>query len=227
MLNLQVYGSAQPFTLTHQDLVHMVSRGPKPIITDQILLNAFRQIDRADFLPEDVRDLAYLDRLLKVGYGEVSTNPTTVAKLLQAFRPKFGEKYLHLGTGTGYLTSLLGFVAGDEGKVYSMERIQWLWERAREFSAPYRDKMNVEMLYRDARAGLPDKAPYDGIIVSFIYDEAPMHLVDQLAIGGRLLYPTNEHTVKIVERVDEDEFHEEQIPDFSSYVFGGVKEGVS
>lgn len=227
MLNLQHYGSPQPFTWTNTHLVKLLTGGSQPIVTDPFLINAFRKIDRGDFLPESHKELAYHDRLVKIGYGQVSTNPTLVAKKLQILTPKYGGKYLHLGTGTGYLAAILSYVAGEAGLVYSIERIQWLWDKARENVKKYSQKVQPQILYRDALGGLPQKAPYTGIIFSFIPDEYPKHLLDQLAVGGRIIFPTPNHELHVVDRLGNNEFDEHIIPGFNAYAFGKYVEGVS
>jgi protein-L-isoaspartate(D-aspartate) O-methyltransferase len=204
----------------------LLTGGSTPLVTDPIVLNAFNNVDRVDFVLPKHTDMAYQDRLLHVGYGEVLTSPTLLAKLLEMAKPRFGTKILHLGTGTGYLANLLGYIAGSEGKVYSLERVQWLWEKAREFHQAYKSKMNLDILYRDGHPGLPDEGEFDGIYASFVYPEFPEHLKSQLAVGGKLVIPSPAHILKIIERVGPEQYVEETVPNFSSIAFGSMKNGV-
>ncbi len=227
MTDLNIYGSPQPFRWTHDFLIRILGTGNLPLITDPLLLNAFRSIDRAHFVPEDQQESAYTDRNVPLEYDEVLTNPTTIARMLQQLRPIYGGNYLELGGGTGYVAAILGFVAGDKGKVYSLERVQWLWEHARASLRNYPQLKNTEVLLRDGRLGLADKGPYDGIVVSFVWDDFDQILLPQLKIGGKLLIPTSDHTLRMVEKLADEEYVEEIIPEFSAYGFGKVKEGIA
>lgn len=228
MLQLSHFGSAQPFNWTNKHLVKLLTEGKNPVLTDPFIINAFRKVDRKDFLPESHHELAYHDRLLNIGFGQVSTNPTLVARKLQLLNPQFGGKYLHLGTGTGYFATLLSFLIGDTGSVYSMERIQWLWEQARERSKSYREKDNLDLqiLYRNGKDGLPQKAPFDGIVFSFVPNEFPHHLLQQLAVGGKLMLPTPEHTLHMVTRTNLEHFSEEIIAGFNAFAYGNEELGI-
>lgn len=226
-MDMTNHGSSSPFKWTHERLLNFLITGRNPILYDPLLINAFRVIDRKDFVPEKYQDLAYHDRSLPLEYEEIMTSPITLAKMLQILGPLPGKKYLNLGTGSGYLSALLGAVAGSTGKVYSLERVQWLWEQARQNVRKYPSINNLEILYRDGHDGLIDKLPYDGIIVSFIMPEIKDSLVMQLQNGGKLIYPDQGHKLHLIERVTEDDFLEEEIPDFSAYHFGEGKLGVA
>lgn len=220
------------FQWTHTHLVHVLSTGRDPIVTDPLLLNAFRQIDRADFLPDKVKahesDEIYKDRLFEIGYSEVTTNPTLVARQLQILNPRLGGVYLHLGAGTGYVSSLLGAAVGKRGHVYALERVQWLWEQARVNARKYEQLSNTEILYRNGREGLPDKSPFDGILYSYIPDVIDDSILHQLRFGGKIVAPQEDHSLKIFERIEgEDEFIEETIFGFSSYNYGDDHAGLA
>ncbi len=228
MLQLSHFGSAKPFSWTNKHLVQLLTQGKNPVLTDPFIINAFRKIDRGDFLPESHRELAYHDRLINIGFGQVSTNPTLVARKLQILNPKFGGRYLHIGTGMGYFATLLSFLIGDTGTVYSMERNQWLWEEARKRSTPYREKDNLDLqiLYRNGSDGLPQKAPFDGIIFSFVPNEFPRHMLEQLAVGGMMMLPTPQHTLHIVTRSNINNFEEEVLTGFNAYAYGKQELGI-
>lgn len=230
MLDLSKYGGATPYTPTHRDLVTRLtqtnSNGTAPLISDPLAVNALNHIDRALFLPEDLRELAYTDRVIPVAYGERALPPSMVGQLLGLLSPRHGGKYLHLGSGTGYLSTLISYIAGSAGTVYALERVQWLWERARDFSRPYREKLDLQILYRDGWAGLPDKAPYDGIVVTYVYPDKPQHLIEQLAVNGVLLFPSPDHHINLVHKIGLDNYTEEKISDFNSHAFGIARAGV-
>lgn len=220
-----ISSAAKPFSWTHEYLVKLIGMGNNPIVTDPILLNAFRAIDRQHFVHDTLKDVAHQDKIIDLGFGEVMTNPTTIAKQLQIFDPKYGGRYLHLGSGTGYVSAILAYVAGDKGKVYAMERIQWLWEQARSAILNYPELKNLEILYRDGSAGLPDKGPFDGILYSYALESVPQAIIDQLANGGRIVAPVSDNTLRLVTKDLNGQVEEEIIHGFAEHVFKREKAG--
>ncbi|MBL8015056.1 MAG: hypothetical protein JNK26_02620 [Candidatus Doudnabacteria bacterium] len=209
MLDLTQYGTSRPFAWTHDHLVRILSTGRDPILSDPLVINAFRTIDRADFTPSEHLDKAYMDKAIDIGFDEQMSSPTTVAKLVQTVRPALGGNYLHLGSGTGYLASILGFIAGKAGRVHSLERILWIWEKAKKHRSLYPELTNTFVLLRDGQFGLEEKGPYDGIIVSYSLPHIPVKLQQQLKVGSRLIVPFPDHSIHILERTGEDTYVEE------------------
>jgi len=220
--------SSSIFKWTKEYLVELLSTGPDPahpILTDELLINAMNKIDRKDFVPEDYKNKAYDDLEIPIGYNEKLSRPTLIAEMLATLKPKFGGKYLDLGTGTGYSAAILAFVAGNQGKVFSIERVQWIWEIARNNIKKYPDLRNIELLYRDGAKGLQGQAPFDGIHVAFSMDEVPEELKLQLNTnGGRLVCPLSDNNLKIIDRKGVDDFTEETVPGF---FIEGVKLGMA
>jgi len=225
-LNSKLVGTGMVFQWTKEYMVKVLTTGKNPIVTDPLLINALQKIDRQDFVPELLRKQAYADVELDIGYGEKLTKPTAIAQMLALLKPTYGGKYLDIGTGTGYAAIILGFVAGDQGHVYTIERVQWLWEMARDNSKKYQDVVkNVDYLYRDGIEGLLAKAPFDGIHITFALKEIPQNLLTQLKPnGGRLVVPTEDMNLKVIERKGLEEYEEEIVPGF---LFDGYKEGIA
>jgi len=225
-LNSKLVGTGMVFQWTKEYMVKVLTTGKNPIVTDPLLINALQKIDRQDFVPELLRKQAYADVELDIGYGEKLTKPTAIAQMLALLKPTYGGKYLDIGTGTGYAAIILGFVAGDQGHVYTIERVQWLWEMARDNSKKYQDVVkNVDYLYRDGIEGLLAKAPFDGIHITFAHKEIPQNLLTQLKPnGGRLVVPTEDMNLKVIERKGLEEYEEEIVPGF---LFDGYKEGIA
>ncbi len=198
MIDVNKLQSVKLFRWTRDYLFQVIA---KIVIDDPILLSAFKEIDRADFVPEKLLDSAYADSELELAYGEKLTSPIIVADMLNQVKPVPGGVYLDIGTGTGYVAALLAYSATETGKVYSIERIQWLWEAARSNVRKYKFS-NVEIVYRDGMEGLPLKAPFDGIHVSFILDDATVdRLKTQLRNnGGKLVYPDSNNNIIVLER---------------------------
>jgi len=211
---------------TKEYLIQVLTSGKNPILTDPFLINAFMQINREDFLPEKFKQIAYADYEINIGYGQTLTKPTIVAQMLSYLKPKYGGKYLDIGTGTGYVAALLGFVAADKGHVYSLERVQWLWENARGNIQKYKSLVNtVSVLYRDGKDGFSNYAPYDGIHISFAMEDISETLKMQLKPkNGILVVPTIDHNLRVIERISQTEWIEEIVEGF---VFSRGEEGLA
>lgn len=223
IMDIQHLNTAGTFQWTHDYLFKYLTGGSRPIITNPNVIAAFRRVDRQDFLPAKLKARAYEDIELDIGYGETLTRPSVLAKMAELMKPVPGGKYLDIGTGTGYLAIILGFIAGEKGKVFTVERLQWLWEQARSNSTRYSNINNVSFLYRDGMKGLQQQAPFDAIQMSFAMDIIPEEIKMQLkGEGGRLVVPSVNSDLRVIERQG-DMFTEEIVPDF---LFERGKEGV-
>jgi len=225
MININTYGTSSVFSWTKEYLLSVLMNGKNPILTDALLINAFRNVDRKDFVPEKQANLAYGDYEVDIGYSEKLNKPTIIAQMLSYLAPKYGGKYLDIGTGTGYTAALLGYCAGDSGKVFSIERVQWIYENARICLKKYPSIKNVEVIYRDGSDGLIQKAPFDGIHIAFADDAISNKLKMQLKVdGGVLVHPTSENNLKIIKRNGVDDFTEELV---NGFVFDKSKAGTA
>jgi protein-L-isoaspartate(D-aspartate) O-methyltransferase len=167
---------------TPEDLVReIVAAGTR----DPRLLAALREVPRADFVPPDLAHHAYLDRPLPIPHGQVTTQPSLVAKMIEALGLTGSERVLEVGTGYGFQTALLARLCTF---VHSMERFPDVAETAR---ANLRrcGVANVEVVVGDGTKGLPEHAPYDAILVSAAFLRVPPPLAEQLTSGGRLVQP--------------------------------------
>jgi protein-L-isoaspartate(D-aspartate) O-methyltransferase len=154
-------------------------------ITDPKVLNAMLRVPRHLFVPDFVRDQAYEDYPLPIGSDQTISQPYIVALMTSLLELKGGEKVLEIGTGSGYQAAVLAEIAG---KVYTIEILEELARQARETlsSLGYR---NIEQRVGDGWVGWPEAAPFDGILVTAAPPKVPQALVDQLAMGGRLVIP--------------------------------------
>jgi protein-L-isoaspartate(D-aspartate) O-methyltransferase len=150
------------------------------------VLNAMEVIPRHLFVPEDVRELAYYDNALAIGYGQTISAPYMAAWMTEELELKAGESVLEIGTGSGYQAAVLAQLGYVE--VYSIEIIPDLAERAVEVLEQF-DYKNLYLKQGDGYYGWEEFAPYDAIIVTAAPDHLPAPLVQQLADGGRLLIP--------------------------------------
>jgi protein-L-isoaspartate(D-aspartate) O-methyltransferase len=154
-------------------------------IADARVLDTMSRVPRHEFAPVGYRDQAYEDHPLPIGEGQTISQPYIVALMLQALAIQKIDRVLEIGTGSGYVTALLGELVAE---VISLERHRVLADSARERLLSL-DCKNVRVLHADGSRGFSEFAPYDVIIVSAAAPELPRELVDQLAEGGRMILP--------------------------------------
>jgi protein-L-isoaspartate(D-aspartate) O-methyltransferase len=171
----------------------MVAEGPERLaevvrakgIRDQRLLRAIASVPRADFVPRDQIHRAYSDEPIPIGHEQVTTQPSLVGSMLEALGLEGDERVLEIGTGYGFQTALLAKLAR---RVFSVERFPDLAEAARR-NLDRHGIANVEVVAGDGTNGLPERAPFDAIVVSAAFSEVPEPLATQLRDGGRLIQP--------------------------------------
>ena len=149
------------------------------------VLEAMRAVPRHRFVPEHLRDNAYDDTPLPIGSGQTISQPFVVATMTELLEPDAGDTILEVGTGSGYQAAVLSALVK---KVFSIEIIPELAERAGDTLKELGYK-NVVVIAGDGYRGLPEHAPFDGIIVTAAPEAVPQPLLDQLAIGARLVIP--------------------------------------
>lgn len=154
-------------------------------IANERVVPAMERVPRELFLPAESRHLAYEDIPLPIGEGQTISQPYIVALMTEALELRGVEKVLELGTGSGYQAAILAELSRQ---VVSVERVPSLLEAARQrlTSLGY---ANVEFHHATQSLGWPEEAPYDGIVVTAAAPSIPGALLDQLAVGGRLVIP--------------------------------------
>lgn len=166
-------------------------------IRNNAVLDAMRAIPREEFVPEDVRAVAYEDAALPIGAGQTISQPFVVARMIALADPKPGDKALEVGAGSGYAAAVLGRLCAY---VYGIERIESLAMSAKTALSRI-ESDNVDIIHGDGARGLPDEAPFDIILVSAGGAEIPETLKDQLAVGGRLIMPVRRGLGQVLTRV--------------------------
>jgi protein-L-isoaspartate(D-aspartate) O-methyltransferase len=154
-------------------------------VDDPRVLDAMRRVPRAAFVPLDQVEVAYHDAPIPIPHGQVTTQPSLSAIMIEALGLAGTERVLEVGTGYGYQTALLAQLASF---VTSIERWPDLAEQARQNLAAQGIE-NVQVVEGDGTEGVPAAAPFDAILVSAAFPEVPRPLIDQLRIGGRLVQP--------------------------------------
>lgn len=166
--------------------LRMVERLRTQGITDEVILSVMGSIPRHLFVEEALASRAYEDVSLPINYGQTISSPWTVARmseLLRANEPL--GKVLEIGTGCGYQTAVLAQIAE---KVYSIERIGPLLTRTR-IRLQELHVRNIHLRHADGLHGFTEAAPFDGIIMTAVSAHIPPLLLEQLKVGGRMVFP--------------------------------------
>ncbi len=185
----------------------MVTRLAEQGIRDPLVLAAMEAVPRHLFLEPGLASQAYIDASLPIGYHQTISQPYIVARMIEILRegtPGKLKRVLEIGTGCGYQAAVLAQVADD---VFSIERIRPLHEQARTNLRPLRIP-NLRLHYGDGMLGLPHVGPFDGIILAAAGLEVPQALMEQLAVGGRMIAPIGERNqaLKLVVRTGRNQW---------------------
>jgi protein-L-isoaspartate(D-aspartate) O-methyltransferase len=165
-----------------RDLVGTVERSG---VRDERVLAAFESVPRALFVPPDAIGRAYIDEPIRIPHGQVTTQPSLVARMVAALELEGDERVLEVGTGYGFQTALLAALAR---KVWSVERWPDLAETAHA-NLDRHGAANAEVVVGDGSEGLPGRAPFDAVVVSAAFPSVPEPLADQVIPGGRVVHP--------------------------------------
>ncbi|MGI6462818.1 MAG: protein-L-isoaspartate(D-aspartate) O-methyltransferase [Candidatus Scatomorpha sp.] len=151
----------------------------------QELETYFHSLDRSFFLDDDMKKFAGLDRPLPIGFGQTISQPTLVLEMTRLLEPEKDSKVLEIGTGSGFQTAILAKMSAE---VFTVERIDELMEKAKERLETL-NFSNIRYKLGDGSGGWQEHAPYDRIMVTAAAGAMPVELLDQLAIGGRMIIP--------------------------------------
>jgi protein-L-isoaspartate(D-aspartate) O-methyltransferase len=167
-------------------------------IRDAAVLEAMRRVPRHLFVPPDIQYLAYDDRPLPIGEGQTISQPFIVAFMTEALEVARDHTVLEIGTGSGYQAAVLAELARE---VYTIEIVPELADRARQTLAATGHR-NVQIRTGNGYLGWPERAPFARIMVTAAPEQVPAALVEQLAVGGRMILPvgTTQQQLKIVRK---------------------------
>lgn len=186
---------------------HLMGRG----IRDPAVLAAMRQVPREAFVGQGMQELAYEDHPLPIDGGQTISQPYIVAYMTEALELSGSDRVLEIGTGSGYAAAVLSRIVDT---VYSVERLEELARSARHRL----EKLgygNIVILQGDGTLGWPEHAPFDAIVVTAGAPRVPKPLLQQLAMGGRLVIPVGAssflQSLVRVRRFGEDDFHSEEL----------------
>lgn len=179
-------------------------------VVDPRVLDAMRAVPRHRFVPPSLASRAYDDAPLPIGHDQTISQPYIVAYMTEALGLPENARVLEIGTGSGYQAAVLAEVSDE---VFTVEIVPELAERSTELLAEL-GYDNVRVRHGDGYRGWPDEAPFDGILVAAAPDHVPPALIDQLAIGARLVIPVGENTqaITIVTKTSDGSSMETTIP---------------
>jgi protein-L-isoaspartate(D-aspartate) O-methyltransferase len=163
--------------------------------------NAFRAVARRNFLPPDKQQLADIDMPLSIGYDQTNSQPSTVRRMLEWLNIQPGQTILDVGSGSGWTTALLAYIAGPSGRVDAVELVPQLREFG-EANCQATGVTNAHFYAAGKIFGLPEKAPYDRILVSARADTLPPELIEQLRPGGKLVIPVGDSIIVVTKNSD-------------------------
>jgi protein-L-isoaspartate(D-aspartate) O-methyltransferase len=152
-------------------------------VRDERVLAAIASVPRREYVPADCAELASVDAPIPISHEQVTTQPSLVARMVEALALEGNERVVEVGTGYGWQTALLSELADE---VFSVERFGDLAQIA---SAALAGRANVHVVVGDGSQGLPEHAPFDAILVAAAYPKVPDPLAKQLAERGRLVQP--------------------------------------
>jgi protein-L-isoaspartate(D-aspartate) O-methyltransferase len=179
------------------------------------IIEAFEKIDRADFVPQELKEKAYINEPLSIGERQTISQPYTVAFMIELLQPKSGDKIFEIGFGSGWQTALLAEIIGESGKVFAVERIRGLFEFGTKNISAYNfiKKGIIRTILGDATMGLKKYAPFDSIVAGASAQEIPEEWLKELKIGGRLVMPVR-NSVWLYIKKSEKEFEKQEFPGF-------------
>jgi len=202
----------------HQGLRNrLVATLQKKGIKDEKVLDAIAKIPRHLFLDSSFLDFAYQDKAFPIGANQTISHPYTVAFQTELLDVKPKDKILEIGTGSGYQTAVL---VSLKAEVYSIERQSELFKKTK-LALPRLGYVAKKLILGDGYLGLPNQAPFDGILVTAGAPFVPKALLAQLKIGGKLVIPVGDkvQVMTLFTRISEKEFKKKEFSTFSFVPF--------
>jgi len=200
--------------MTYLDLVkNLVDAG---YLRTEHIINAFKNIDRANFVPRKFKKEAYVNAPLPIGHGQTISQPLTVAFMLELLAPGPSEKVLDIGAGSGWQTAILAEAVGENGAVFAVERIPEIAEFGKKNLSAYSliERGRVRYICADGSLGLSQNAPFDKIIAAAAVRALPTAWKEQLRTGGRIVAPLGASIWLFIKK-GENEFEEFEYPGFA------------
>ncbi|MFH1768263.1 MAG: protein-L-isoaspartate(D-aspartate) O-methyltransferase [Candidatus Omnitrophota bacterium] len=178
-------------------------------ISNQMVLSAFRSVQRELFVPDDQKSYAYHDRPLPIGFNQTISQPYIVALMSESLSVNKGDRILEIGTGSGYQSAILAYLGA---RVYSVERFDELAGAAKICLASL--DFHVDIKVGDGSLGWLENAPFDKIIVTAAAKCIPEPLLEQLKVGGRIIIPLGgsfSQDLSVIDKITRDKTERKNI----------------
>lgn len=183
------------------------------------IIEAMNKIDRKYFVPENVKDLAYDDTPLPIGFGQTISAPHMVGIMCKELDLKEKDKVLEIGTGSGYNAAVMSLLVGKSGHIYTIEYIKQLYEIAKKRFKQF-GLTNITSILGDGKEGFEEYAPFDKIVVTCYSKFVPNKLLEQLDNNGILLIPVGNEFIQVLKKIkkingqilEEDLLHVKFVP---------------
>jgi protein-L-isoaspartate(D-aspartate) O-methyltransferase len=183
------------FQKQHEQLIELLKKSKR--INLKTVEDAFKKIPRENFIPPELKNCAYSDTPLKIGYNQTISAPHMVAIMIEYLDLKKDHNVLEIGAGSGYHAAIASEIVGKKGHIYTVERIDNLAKNATENLKKTGIK-NVTVIKDDGSIGLEKFAPYDRIYVTCAAPKIPEQLIDQLKDPGKLLIPVGNRICDLI-----------------------------
>ncbi|MCD6104408.1 MAG: protein-L-isoaspartate(D-aspartate) O-methyltransferase [Thermosipho sp. (in: Bacteria)] len=164
------------------------------------IITAMNKIDRKLFVPENLKDYAYEDIPLTIGYGQTISAPHMVGIMCQELELNEGDKVLEIGTGSGYNAAIMSLLVGNSGHIYTIERINELHKLAKKRFEKL-GLTNITAILGDGKEGLREFAPFNKIVFTCYSKKLPEKLLEQLSNNGTLLIPVGNEFMQILKKI--------------------------
>lgn len=189
------------------------------VLRSDSISKALAKVNRADFVPLDLKEEAYENIPLPIGKGQTISQPYTVVFMLEHLAVKSGNIVLEAGYGSGWQTALLAELVGDKGHIYAFEIVPELCSMGKENVSKYPDlRFRADFFCSSAEHGYKAAAPFDRVIAAAEVKDVPQAWREQLAVGGKMIYPQGNDLVLEIKKED-GSFSTERYPGFAFVPF--------
>lgn len=178
------------------------------------IIDAFKKVERKDFLPKEIKDLSEIDEALSIGFNQTISQPLVVAFMIELLNPQKGDRVLDIGSGSGWTTALLAEIVGKEGQVIAIERIPQLKKFGENNVSKY-NFSNVKFVLGDGSKRYSENYLFNKILISANSSKVYEAWKEELTVGGDLVFPMNSSIWKY-HKINNKEFEKEEYP---GYIF--------
>ncbi len=187
-------------------------------LKNDLIIDAFSEINRVEFLPRDLKKEALVNVALPIGYGRIILQPSVMASLLELLNPQRGHNVLVIGSSSGWAVALLCYIVGRQGRVTALEKNSSLMQRGENNVDKYNYRRDgeegiAEFYVTDGLKGFKKNAPYDEILILNPVKIVSENFKKQLSIGGKLVALVK-NNIYYLEKKSQKDFYKEEYPGF-------------